>query len=298
MKTRNLLATIRTKLSLQPLESDERLYSELVGLSLANSFISFKGEIITSFENAPAARRSIRILDSLGIKHRLLSYVPDRFGGTSGHKYEVVFSERGVYNILLNHDYIYNLELLPRYYLRGLFLARGNLYISSHGGYRLTFASRYQFALSYAADLLSEMHISFAMQKRVRKDIWFLHVMKFEEIIALLKLFGLTKEISVLEQIYNMRATKKHAVRLTNIEVANLRRVSTASSRQIKKLTLLKEKDIPNKLLPLWKLRISPEGKFLSYRELAERLGWTKARVSRGLKKLEKLSDEYRKKDI
>jgi DNA-binding protein WhiA len=298
VKSRNLLATIRTNLSLLPIEDNERAYSELVGLSLANSFVNFKGGIIASFENAPAARRMIRILDVLGIQHTLSSYVPDRFGGVSGHKYEVIFHQGDIYKVLLDHDYIYDMELLPVYFLRGLFLARGNIYISTRGGYRLTFASRYKFALSYASDLLSELHISFAMQKRQGKDIWFLHVMKFDEIISLLKLFGLKKDIEKLQNIYETREIKKSITRITNIEMANLKRVSYASSRQIKKLSRLTVDDVPSKLVPLWRLRISPEGRLLSYREIAERLGWTKAKVSRGLKKLEKIADDKDTDDI
>jgi len=298
VKSKNLLATIRTNLSTQPLEDNERAYSELIGLSLANSFVNFKGGVIASFENAPAARRMLRILDMLGIKHTLSSYVPDRFGGVSGHKYEIVFNQRDIYNILLDHDRIYDIDILPIYFLRGLFLARGNIYISTRGGYRLTFASRYQFALIYASDLLSELHMSFAMQKRQGKDIWFLHVMKFDEIISLLRLFGLKRDIEKLQNIYETREIKKNITRITNIEMANLKRVSYASSRQIKKLSKLTEDDIPSKLIPLWRLRVSPEGRLLSYREIAERLGWTKAKVSRGLKKLEKIADDKTKDDI
>ncbi len=296
MKSKSLLATIRTELSLIPIGNDQKAYSELVGLTLANSFVELRKSIIASFENAPAARRLIKLLDILGIDHILSSYVPDRFGGVYGHKYEVKFYEKMLYQILIEHDLIYEVDILPISYLMGLFLARGNLYISRRGGYRLTFASRYRFALLYASDLLSEMHISFSMQKRKGKDIWFLHVTKFEEIVFLLRRFGLKQEVSALKDIYDTRNVKKEITRITNIEYANLKRTSEVSSRQVKKLSLLSVEDIPPRLFPLWKLRVSPEGKVLSYREIAGRLGWTKARVSRGLKKLEQLAEKKQRK--
>ncbi len=297
MRSRSLLTTIRTDLSLLPIGDEEKTYSELVGLTLANSFVELKKSIIASFENAPAARRLIKLLDALGIGHTLSSYVPDRFGGVYGHKYEIKFYEEALYEVLVDHDVIYDMDLLPIAYLRGLFLARGNLYISRRGGYRLTFASRYKFALLYASDHLSEMHVSFAMQKRKGKDIWFLHVTKFEEILLLLRMFGLKRGITELQAIYDTRNVKKEITRLTNIEYANLKRTSDVSSRQAKKLSMLSAEDIPQRLLPLWKLRVSPEGKVLSYREIAGKLGWTKARVSRGLKKLEQIAEKKYKKD-
>jgi len=297
VKSKSLLATIRTELSLLPISDAQIAYSELIGLTLANSFVELGKSIIASFENAPAARRLIKILDFLEIAHTLSSYVPDRFGGVYGHKYEIKFYEEIIYQILIEHELIYEVDVLPIAYLRGLFLARGNLYISRRGGYRLTFASRYKFALIYASDLLSEIHISFAMQKRKGKDIWFLHVTKFEEIVFLLRRFGLKKEVSELMDIYDTRNVKKEITRITNIEYANLKRSSNVSSRQVKKLSVLSEDDVPLRLRPLWKLRVSSEGKVLSYREIAVRLGWTKARVSRGLKKLEQIAEKKQQKN-
>jgi len=292
VKTLNLLTNIRIGLSHLPINDKHIALSELIGLSLANSFIDLKGRIISSFENPQAARRLILILDFMGVPHSLSSYIPNRFGGVSGHKYEITFSNRVVYSILTNHDYIYEVSILPVGFLRSLFLARGNLYISTRGGYRLTFASRYRFALDYASDYLSEYRFSFALQKRPNKDIWFLHITKFDEIVALLNLFGAHAAVEKLLEIHGAREVKKNITRITNIELANLRRISYTSGRQYQKLSRLDERDVPVNLRPLWKLRMSSEGSLMSYKELANALGWTKSRVSRGLRKLEKLAEK------
>lgn len=295
MKTLNLLTNIRIGLSHLPITDKHVSLSELIGLSLANSFIDLKGQIISSFENPQAARRLILLLDFMEEPHSLSSYIPNRFGGVSGHKYEVTFSNRVVYSVLTNHEYIFEVSILPVGFLRALFLARGNLYISTRGGYRLTFASRYRFALDYASDYLSEYRFSFALQKRPNKDIWFLHLTKFDEIVSLLNLFGAHAAVKKLLAIHEAREVKKNITRITNIELANLRRVSYTSGRQNRKLSRLDESDVPVNLRPLWKLRMSNEGSLMSYKELANALGWTKSRVSRGLKKLEQLAEKEKR---
>ena len=49
MRSRSLLTTIRTDLSLLPIGDEEKTYSELVGLTLANSFVELRKSIIASF---------------------------------------------------------------------------------------------------------------------------------------------------------------------------------------------------------------------------------------------------------
>jgi DNA-binding protein WhiA len=121
--------------------------------------------------------------------------------------------------------------------------------------------------------------------------------MSYDDILTILSRLKLYQTIKVLDEHRREKHARELAIRLTNSELANLKRKVTASMRQQRKFLMLQEYDIPQALLPLWRLRISEDGGQMSYSELADALGWSRSRVMRGLKKLEEIADKKGGKD-
>ncbi len=286
----NLGEHIRQEILNLPVRKKE-ISSEIFGLSLSGASLNpLDGTLYVEFEHPEAAERLQKLLTVDGWNSEKQVFEVERFGGRL--VYAVTYSYSPVVQVLLQHERLEDADIVPKVFVRGLLLARGGLYLPASGGYRLVFSSKYDFVIEYLADILSEWHVSFAKHYRMHRDAWFMHIMNYDDILTILNRLKLYQTIKVLSVHRKEKSARELAIRLTNSELANLKRRLRAAMRQARKFELLNEADIPPELIPLWRIRMSEEGMQMSYSELAETLGWSKSKVMRGLKRLENIADK------
>lgn len=127
-------------------------------------------------------------------------------------------------------------------FIKGAFLAVGNISNPSTSGYHLEFIFKKERLAKQVLALLVHFKLSAKIIKRGYKTI--LYIKASEDISDLLKRFKATNSLFYFEDIRIYRDHKNMVNRLTNCEIANQEKTFKAGLEQKEKILFLKEKKI------------------------------------------------------
>lgn len=155
-------------------------------------------------------------------------------------------------------------------FLRGAFLAIGNVSNPSTSGYHLEFILKKERLAKQVLALLNYFKLNAKIIKRGYKTI--VYIKASEEISDLIKHFKATSALFYFEDIRIYRDHKNMVNRLNNCEIANQEKTIKTGLNQLDKINYLKENDIIDLLDEKTKIVATYREKYpeLSYQELAE----------------------------
>ena len=154
-------------------------------------------------------------------------------------------------------------------FLRGSFLAVGNVSNPSTSGYHLEFIFKKEILAEQILKILQYFKLSAKLIKRGYRYV--VYIKASEDISDLIKLFKATNSLFYFEDIRIYRDHKNMVNRLNNCEIANQEKTIKTGLEQIKKINYLKEKDIFGLLDEKTQLVATYREKYpeVSYEELA-----------------------------
>ncbi len=186
-------------------------------------------------------------------------------------------------------------------YLKGAFLAIGNISNPSTSGYHLEFILSKELHAKQILDLLNYFKLNAKIIKRGYKTVVYLK--SSESISDLIKLFNATSSLFYFEDIRIYRDHKNMVNRLNNCEIANQEKVFKTGQRQLASIEFLKENDLLDLLDEKTQLLVEMREKYpeVSYQELAyiitNETGWKigKSGVNHRFIKINELIERYKK---
>ncbi|MEG1892581.1 MAG: DNA-binding protein WhiA [Bacilli bacterium] len=154
-------------------------------------------------------------------------------------------------------------------YLKGAFLAVGNISNPSTSGYHLEFILGKERLAKQILQIVNYFDMGAKLIKRGYKNV--VYIKASESISDLIRLFQATSSLFYFEDIRIYRDHKNTVNRLNNCEIANQEKTYKAGLEQIKNITYLKEENLidllDEKTLLVVEMRLKyPE---LSFQELA-----------------------------
>lgn len=155
-------------------------------------------------------------------------------------------------------------------FLRGAFLAIGNVSNPSTSGYHLEFILKKERLAKQVLAILNYFKLNAKIIKRGYKTI--VYIKASEEISDLIKHFKATSALFYFEDIRIYRDHKNMVNRLNNCEIANQEKTIKTGLNQLEKINYLKENDIIDLLDEKTKIVATYREKYpeISYQELAE----------------------------
>ena len=155
-------------------------------------------------------------------------------------------------------------------FLRGAFLAVGNISNPSTSGYHLEFIFKRNLLAKQILNILKYFKINAKLIKREYKSI--VYVKSGEEISDIIKMFQATNSLFYFEDIRIYRDHKNMVNRLNNCEIANQEKTLKAGMKQIENIKFLKENKLYNLLDEKTQLVMEYREKYpeISYQELAD----------------------------
>ncbi len=234
-----------------------------------------KDEIILTMENASVARRIYKeIKEIYKVNPKITIRMQKRF------KVKQIY----ILNILERIDFIkesiklgskISLETLVSNeekiaFLRGAFLAVGNISNPSTSGYHLEFIFKKELLAKQVLNLLQFFKLSAKMIKRGYKYV--VYIKASEDISDLIRMFKATSSLFYFEDIRIYRDHKNMVNRLNNCEIANQEKTLKVGLAQQEKIKYLKKEDIYDLLDEKTKIVADFREKYpeVSYQELAD----------------------------
>lgn len=232
-------------------------------------------EILITMENASVARRMYKELKEIyGISPHITIRIQKRFKV----KQIYILSVKEKINFIKDSISIgtkIEVETLVSdeeklAFLRGAFLAVGNVSNPSTSGYHLEFILKKERLAKQILALLQYFKLNAKLIKRGYKTI--VYIKQAEDISDLIKRFKATSALFYFEDIRIYRDHKNMVNRLNNCEIANQEKTIKAGMEQINKIKYLKEKDIFSLLDEKTQIVAEYREKYpeLSYQELAD----------------------------
>lgn len=259
-----------TKLGINPLEDRYEL------IAFLNCIAKFsKDEILITMENASVTRRIYKELKEIyGINPKITVRIQKRFKIKQIYILSVKEKVLTIKNSI-NMGTKINIETLVSdeeklAFLRGSFLAVGNVSNPSTSGYHLEFIFSKERLAKQILALLTYFNLSAKLIKRGYKTI--VYIKSSEDISDLLKRFKATNSLFYFEDIRIYRDHKNMVNRLNNCEIANQEKSIKAGLDQVNKINFLKDLDMFSLLDEKTQIVADYRVKYpdLSYQELAE----------------------------
>ncbi|MDE6284411.1 MAG: DNA-binding protein WhiA [Bacilli bacterium] len=259
-----------SKLEINPIEDRYELIAFLNCIAKMHS-----DEILITMENASVARRIYKeIKEIYGTNPKIIVRIQKRF------KVKQIY----ILNIKEKTDFIkesisigskIEVETLVSdeeklAFLRGAFLAVGNISNPSTSGYHLEFIVGKERLAKQILALLLYFKLSAKIIKRGYKTI--VYIKAAEDISDLIKRFQATSALFYFEDIRIYRDHKNMVNRLNNCEIANQEKTFKTGMEQAEKIAFLKEKELYGLLDEKAQTVAEYREKYpeLSYQELAE----------------------------
>lgn len=215
-----------------------------------------KNEIILVLENAAVARRIYKFLKKIYNINILLNIrTQKRF--RNKQIYILTVKEKTKY-ILEDLDiYKNNRKTLPEEYfsstaedkiafLKGTFLACGNISDPRTSGYHLGFSIKTRDECLYILKLLKEFSFNGKYIKRYNN--YMVYIKESETISDIIKMFNAINSLFYFEDIRIYRDHKNMVNRLNNCEIANQEKVIKTSISQLDTIKFIKENDLTDLL--------------------------------------------------
>ena len=155
-------------------------------------------------------------------------------------------------------------------YIKGCFLAVGNISNPSTSGYHLEFIFSKERLAKQVQNLLDYFELNAKLIKRGYKTV--VYIKSGENISNLLKLFKATNSLFYFEDIRIYRDHKNMVNRLNNCEIANQEKTFKTGQMQLENIKYLKDNDLFDLLDEKTKIVAIVREKYpeLSYQELAD----------------------------
>lgn len=250
-----------------------------------SAFIRYAGKIENNkislvLENAGIARRIYKYIKVIyGINMTLNIRVQKRF--RNKHIYILSVVEKANFilkdlNIVkdnkkvLIEDYMMDSIEEKTAYLKGLFLACGNISDPKTSGYHMEFVIKSKKEADFIIKLLKEFEYK---SKYIKRETgYMIYIKEGEKISDILKLFGAINSLFYFEDIRIYRDHKNMVNRLNNCEIANQEKVIKSGLEQLKNIEYLKAHDLLDLLDEKTKLIIEYREKYsdISLQELAD----------------------------
>lgn len=265
--------SLKEELSKQEINIIEDRYELLAFLNCIGVFSS--NELLITMENASVARRIYKeIKEIYSVNPKIVIRIQKRFKV----KQIYILSIKEKINLIkesISLGVKIKLETLVSdeekiAFLRGAFLAVGNVSNPSTSGYHLEFIFKKERLAKQTLALLQYFKLNAKLIKRGYKTI--VYIKSGEEISDLIKLFKATSALFYFEDIRIYRDHKNMVNRLNNCELANQEKTLKAGLEQINKINFLKENDLFDLLDEKAKIVAEYREKYpeLSYQELAD----------------------------
>lgn len=182
-------------------------------------------------------------------------------------------------------------------FLRGVFLSCGNL-ANPKNDYHLEFSVSYMNLCKSLFELINSIeNLNFKVKSTVRKGNFIIYIKNSSNIIDFLTYIGASLSAMDLMQIKMLKEVRNYVNRTTNFEAANITKIASAATTQIKAIKKIKRSGhfnyLDENLKELANLRIkNPE---MSLRELGENLSnpITRSSVNHKMKKLLNISEKF-----
>lgn len=276
-------------------------------MAFMNSIAKIDKKIITlSLENASVARKIYKEIKQLfGINPKITIRIQRRFKVKQIYILEIKDRIDYILDILDVGKKI-NIESLDNdeekvAYIKGAFLAVGNISNPSTSGYHLEFIFSKELQAKQILKLLNYFNFNAKLIKRGYKNVVYLK--SSESISDLIKLFNATAALFYFEDIRIYRDHKNMVNRLNNCEIANQEKVFKTGQKQLENIKFLKEHDLMDLLDEKTQLVIEMREKYpeVSYQELAEIIteetDWKvgKSGINHRFIKINELIEKYKK---
>ncbi len=214
-------------------------------------------------------------------------------------KIDLIIRELGL-NTLLPPTYLYDDEDLERAYLRGVFLMTGSVNDPKTSRYHLEMLFQSEEYAKFIQKLLNDFRLNAKVIKKDNK--YMVYLKEAEKISDFLRIIKAMNAVMYFEDIRIYRDHKNMTNRLNNCEQANVDKMIESSYELIKKIELLKKKDmyelLDEKVKEVAEYRLKyPE---VSLSELSEIISIetgnkiTKSGLHHRLKKIELLAEKVR----
>ncbi len=238
-------------------EISQSYSSPIEARSELSAFIRYTGkfdlkEISLVLENASIARRIFKYIKGIyGVNIFLTIRIQKRF--RNKQIYILVISEKVPFiledlNIIVNNkktlieDYMLDSEEEQIAYLKGLFLACGNISDPKTSGYHLEYVVKIKKEADFIIKLFKKFNIN---AKYIKREKGYMIYIKEAEVISdILKLYGAINSLFYFEDIRIYRDHKNMVNRLNNCEIANQEKIIKTCLDQLKNIEYLKTNNI------------------------------------------------------
>ena len=259
-----------SKTEINYLEDGYELISFLNCLAQINT-----SEIIITMENASVARRIYKELKEIyKVNPKITVRMQKRFKVkqiyilTVNEKVEFIKKNINLGSKIELETLVSDEEKIA--FLRGAFLAVGNVSNPSTSGYHLEFIFKKERLAKQVLNILKYFKLSAKLIKRGYKTI--VYIKASEDISDLIRIFKATNSLFYFEDIRIYRDHKNMVNRLNNCELANQEKTLKTGMEQLDKIKYLREEEIFNLLDEKTQIVAIYREKYpeISYQELAD----------------------------
>ncbi len=232
-------------------------------------------EIIITFENAKVARRIYKqIKEIYHVSPKITVRIQKRFKVKQIYilsitdKVNLIKDSISVGTKIEVASLVSDEEKIA--FIRGCFLAVGNVSNPSTSGYHLEFIFKKERLAKQVLSLLQYFNLSAKLIKRGYRTI--LYIKAADDISIMIRMFKATSSLFYFEDIRIYRDHKNMVNRLNNCEIANQEKTIKAGLEQLDKIKLLKDHDLFDLLDDKTQLvaEYREKNPDLSYQELAD----------------------------
>ena len=234
-----------------------------------------KDELIITMENAAVARRIyLELKKFYNISPKIIIRLQKRFKVKQIYilsikeKLDFIKESMDIGNRVNIEELVTDEEKIA--FLKGAFLAVGNISNPSTSGYHMEFVFKKSILAKQVKKILNYFKINAKLIKREYKNM--VYIKSGEEISDIIKSFKATNSLFYFEDIRIYRDHKNMVNRLNNCEIANQEKTLKAGMKQLDNIKYLKEKDLFDLLDEKTQLVMEYREKYPenSYQELAD----------------------------
>ena len=265
--------SLKEEISKQEINSIEHRY-ELLAFLNSVAKIS-KQEILITMENASVTRRIYKeIKEIFGINPKIIVRIQKRFKVKQIYilsikeKIDIIKENINLVTKIQVQELVSDEEKVA--FLRGTFLAVGNITNPSTSGYHLEFVFKKERLAKQVLALLQYFKLGAKLIKRGYNTI--VYIKAAEDISDLIKRFKATSSLFYFEDIRIYRDHKNMVNRLNNCEIANQEKTLKTGLKQKEKIAFLKENELFSLLDEKTQIVAEYRDKYpeLSYQELSQ----------------------------
>ena len=265
--------SIKEEISKLQFNSLDDRYELIAFLNCVGKFS--KDELLVTMENASVTRKIYTALKEIyNVNPKIIIRIQKRFKVKQIYilsikeKIDLIKASLDLGNKVNIVTLVSNEEKIA--FLRGAFLAVGNISNPSTSGYHMEFIFKKSLLAKQILNILKYFKINAKLIKREYKNI--VYIKSGEEISDIIKMFQATNSLFYFEDIRIYRDHKNMVNRLNNCEIANQEKTLKAGMKQLKNIKFLKDNDLYSLLDEKTQLVLEYREKYpeISYQELAD----------------------------